>query len=372
MRRFVRRSLVKNSPQKAFTIVELLVVIVVIAILATISFVAYVGISQKAKVASLQHDLDNGAKEIELYKAENGAYPNIVTDCPNPVSGNICIKFSSGNSYVGYSADNLSNTKTFTLIASNNSGVYKITNSSAATQLASTTQPGVTPGAVLELHAAKANGGSGPGINSPLTTTWADTSGNGNNGTLTNFAGSPWSGVGTSSNPYGLVFDAATTCTVSYAPTNTFSTPGNMIGTAEMWVMKPVSDFANTRVFWREWGPTSNEASSLVINGNTGQGRLVIRTETTQYNIGSIGPNLGDGYWHHLVGVVNGTTGYFYADGALIAQQALPPGTLITTKGNVGYANGGYLVGSVTVMRIYPFSLTASQVTTNYNTGPDW
>lgn len=55
-------------------------------------------------------------------------------------------------------------------------------------------QPGVVPGAVFEFHAAKAAGGLTPGVNAPLTTQAFDTSGNGNHGTLTNFAGTPASG----------------------------------------------------------------------------------------------------------------------------------------------------------------------------------
>lgn len=52
-------------------------------------------------------------------------------------------------------------------------------------------QPGVTPGASIELHAARADSGHGPGVNAPtLLTTWRDTSGNGLSGTLTTFSGS--------------------------------------------------------------------------------------------------------------------------------------------------------------------------------------
>lgn len=69
-------------------------------------------------------------------------------------------------------------------------------------------QPGTVPGAALELHAARAALGASPGINSPLTTTWFDTSGNGNHGALTNFgAQTPWAGTGTLADPYRLLFD---------------------------------------------------------------------------------------------------------------------------------------------------------------------
>lgn len=163
----------RKSP--GFTIVELLVVIVVIAILAAITIVAYTGISQKAVASSLQSDLTNASTKLKMFQVENSAYPT-ANNCPTPSATEICLKFSPGNTFVGYSASNQSSSQTFLLIISNSSLSYKVTNNSAPTQLASTMQPGVTPGASLELHAAKANGGTGPGINSPLTTTWTNTS----------------------------------------------------------------------------------------------------------------------------------------------------------------------------------------------------
>ncbi len=47
---------------KAFTLVELLVVIVVIAILAAISIVAYNGIQERARVASVSSALTQATK----------------------------------------------------------------------------------------------------------------------------------------------------------------------------------------------------------------------------------------------------------------------------------------------------------------------
>lgn len=59
-----------------FTIVELLIVIVVIAILAAISIVAYSGIQDRANSTTVQSDISNMAKKIELYKAEFGTIPS--------------------------------------------------------------------------------------------------------------------------------------------------------------------------------------------------------------------------------------------------------------------------------------------------------
>lgn len=61
--------------QKAFTIVELLIVIVVIAILAAISLVAYNGIQNRAQDAVIQSNSNAIRKAIEMYSSENGEYP---------------------------------------------------------------------------------------------------------------------------------------------------------------------------------------------------------------------------------------------------------------------------------------------------------
>lgn len=122
--------LVKKSHSSAFTIVELLVVIVVIAILAAISLVAYSGISQKAAASVLQSDLSNISTALKTFQAEKGNYPTTVSiDCnASPdTDTNKCIKLSSGNSIVGYSANNLSSRKNFYLVANNNITAYKVT-----------------------------------------------------------------------------------------------------------------------------------------------------------------------------------------------------------------------------------------------------
>lgn len=61
-----------------FTIVELLIVIVVIGILAAITIVSYNGVQQRANIATAQADLANVAKQLELFKVDNGLYPSVV------------------------------------------------------------------------------------------------------------------------------------------------------------------------------------------------------------------------------------------------------------------------------------------------------
>lgn len=116
-----------------FTIVELLVVIVVIGILATITIVSYTGISQRAKVASLQSDLSNASTQIKVFQATDasGNYPT-ANVCPTPGATEICLKASNDNTYT-YASNNAANPKVFALNATNGTTVYQITNNSAPT-----------------------------------------------------------------------------------------------------------------------------------------------------------------------------------------------------------------------------------------------
>lgn len=94
-----------SDGNRAFTIVELLVVIVVIGILAAITVVSYTGITQRAQSASLQSDLNNAKTQLAMYQTTNGTYPS-ANDCSaSPANNTICLKASSGN-YVSYSPVN--------------------------------------------------------------------------------------------------------------------------------------------------------------------------------------------------------------------------------------------------------------------------
>lgn len=70
----------KQKRQSGFTIVELLIVIVVIGILAAITIVAFNGVQAKAQFARVQSDLNVMKKGLEMYKAENGNYPNTISN----------------------------------------------------------------------------------------------------------------------------------------------------------------------------------------------------------------------------------------------------------------------------------------------------
>lgn len=116
-----------NTKINAFSIVELLVVIVVIGILASIVYIAYVGISQKAIVASLITDLDNASKQLKIFKIQNKNYPTTI-DCSSSDSiTNLCLKSSKGNVYY-YNINKTTKTFGLTAVNDNNRNLsYRVT-----------------------------------------------------------------------------------------------------------------------------------------------------------------------------------------------------------------------------------------------------
>jgi prepilin-type N-terminal cleavage/methylation domain-containing protein len=113
--------------QSGFTIVELLIVIVVIGILAGIALVAYNGIAQNARVASLTSDLESSYKKLQLYQVDNsGSYP-IAIDCSTtPAANTTCLKPSNGTTFTTYLPNTSTTPQTYCLTATtaNNTNYY--------------------------------------------------------------------------------------------------------------------------------------------------------------------------------------------------------------------------------------------------------
>ena len=73
----MRQKFTGNTSSKAFTVVELLIVIVIVAILATLVIVAYNGIQNRARTAGLQSDMNVAVKIVENARTTSGTllYP---------------------------------------------------------------------------------------------------------------------------------------------------------------------------------------------------------------------------------------------------------------------------------------------------------
>lgn len=65
-----------HSTRKGFTLIELLVVISVIAILTTLLMANFVGIRQRGRDGQRKSNLYSIQSALELYRADNGIYPD--------------------------------------------------------------------------------------------------------------------------------------------------------------------------------------------------------------------------------------------------------------------------------------------------------
>jgi prepilin-type N-terminal cleavage/methylation domain-containing protein len=91
--------------QKAFTIVELLIVIVVIGILAAITVVAYTGMQTRAKNTQVATAATSYNKAIQSYIIDNGTNPSVTGCLGANYPGNQCWSGTNGNVTVSASLD---------------------------------------------------------------------------------------------------------------------------------------------------------------------------------------------------------------------------------------------------------------------------
>ena len=66
--------------RKAFTLVELLIVVIIIAILAAIAIPKFINSSLRSKEASLKAELKLVRDGVELFKNDTGYYPSVLGD----------------------------------------------------------------------------------------------------------------------------------------------------------------------------------------------------------------------------------------------------------------------------------------------------
>jgi general secretion pathway protein G len=69
-----------NGKNKGFTLVELLVVLAILALLLTLAVPRYFSSIERAKDASLKHELNTLRESIDKFYADTGKYPKTLED----------------------------------------------------------------------------------------------------------------------------------------------------------------------------------------------------------------------------------------------------------------------------------------------------
>ena len=228
-------------------------------------------------------------------------------------------------------------------------------------------------GAVVELHAAKAQGGTLPGTNSPLTTQFFDSSGSGNHGALETFAGttvSGYAGTGTAADPYRLVFDG----TSDYVSCGDLGTVEDKTYTFEAWVLV---DGAATKYLISQCGGVSDfedfvELKLRFFDGLYYPDAAYISTGEI-YRTGIGAGIAADDAYHHIACTADGTTLTAYWDGVAYGTPAtLPPESAAVVNTTVGaeFKESSFFgVASIAIARIYPVALSPAEVAQNYAQG---
>jgi general secretion pathway protein G len=86
---------VKKQVKKAFTLIEILIVVVILGILAAIVVPQFTSATQDSQAGNLKTQLGTLQRQIELYYAKNNSYPNFAgegwgttTDATSMIGGN--------------------------------------------------------------------------------------------------------------------------------------------------------------------------------------------------------------------------------------------------------------------------------------------
>jgi len=226
---------------------------------------------------------------------------------------------------------------------------------------------------VVELHAGKALSGTGPQVNSPLGTQWFDTSNNDHHGTLIGFDGeSPWVGTGTPADPYRLVFSSA--APGDYAQTAGFAQTSAQF-TIDAWIYQ--GDAVDNRTIMAH-GAINVDGWFLVAHTSY---PYFLLCRAGAYEGIALPPGacpLATAQGHFtFVFDISAKTMQPYRSGAAVGGPISFANTMVLPGATRRFELANRVAtslwdGALSVVRYYPFALSAAQVAQNYNAGPLW
>lgn len=320
--------------KSAFTIVELLVVIVVIGILAAITIVSYNGVTNRAIIASLQSDLANNSKQLDIFQIEHDSFP-LTINCAIPDSDtNKCIKSSTGSTFLYYVDNSLENPY-FCLTNINGDYSYSIDSSGLSASFM------YCP--VLHLDANNPDSYPGSGDK------WSDLSSNNNDITLYN-------GVGFDSSSGGaLTFDGVN----DWASISGFKSNITTAFTVSAWMKfdkyayMDILQLQGTSAF--KWRISGQNTYWNIYNSSGWDNSLSYL----------MAPNINE--WHCYTFTYDGADEKIYLDGVL-KNQFTKSITLATPTNFVLAPSGGEILdGAISSVSIYNRALSNAEISAIFN-----
>jgi trimeric autotransporter adhesin len=132
----------------------------------------------------------------------------------------------------------------------------------------------------------------------------------------------------------------------------------------EAW-FKTTYSGANYQIICAKYAPTTFHGFGLSVVGTT---------QTLGMLVGdgwhAIGPGVNDGYWHHVVAVLSGTTITMYVDGTSRGTASATPSLSNTTALKIGTdpssAGASSFLGSLGAPGVYNYALSSTQVANHY------
>lgn len=325
--------------RSGFTIVELLIVIIVIGILAALVLIAYSNVTNQAKVTTLQGDLTQAAKQLNIDR-ENGGGTSFPASLSAANNGN-GLNPSQGGTYT-YTANNTVSPATYCLQESANGLTYYVlaTGANYGPPAPGTCQTFGVPLAWWALN-NNANDSGTNGINGTISGATATT---GQNGTATNaYLFSPSNTISFSNALFNQSYGALT-LSGWYKPTT--ATSGEF------------AIFKKDPVF--ELGVMNNTAVRDLV-ATTGGTNGWTSSNDTSYTF-----NLNQ--WYFLAMTWNGTQMTQYVNGTAIKTVTVS-GTMITNSSAVVMNGLATMNGAIDDARIYTKALTGNEIAALYNLG---
>lgn len=202
-------------------------------------------------------------------------------------------------------------------------------------------------------------------LDSPTGYKYADTSGNGNHGTITSVTEAAEVGLSVNGNSISGVFNG----------TSSRVTTGSAIGISgsqnrsiSLWFKAGRGNVTQDII---SWGNASGAGRWAIVRLVANQDRISFDTNTYSRTFNAA---YNDGQWHHLVMVLDGTTAAdvdAYMDGSALTQQAISDGTINTvdTALYIGsnFVPGSYFQGNIDLVRVFDKALSGAEITALMN-----